>query len=264
MKSRSPILMAVGVAATVALAGCTATDGPGANDLGTEIPDPVIGTITVFAASSLTEVFGVLETEFEQLHPSADVVLSFGGSGALATQITEGAPADVFAAASGSPMTIVTDAGDAGEATIFTTNTLQIAVPPGNPAGIEGLADFADPAFTIAICDPSVPCGAAAQTLMESAGLVAAPDTLEEDVKAVLTKIELGEADAGLVYVTDVVAAGDRVEGIVVPGAADIVSRYPIAVITGAPNPGGGQAWLDFVLSEAGQEALAAAGFVAP
>ena len=131
---------------------------------------PSTGTITVFAAASLTEVFGVLETGFEQQHPSADVVLNFGGSGALATQITEGAPADVFAAASEAPMTTVTDAGDAADAIIFTTNTLEIAVPAGNPAGVEGLADIADPALTIALCDPSVPCGAAAETLMLAAG----------------------------------------------------------------------------------------------
>lgn len=252
------------VALTIALAGCSASDGPEGEGPGTEIPDPVAGTITVFAAASLTEVFGELETAFEQQHPNADVVLSFGGSGALATQIIEGAPADVFAAASGAPMTTVTDAGDASDPTVFTTNTLEIAVPVGNPAGITGLADIANPDLTIVLCDPSVPCGAAAETLLQAAGLTGAPDSLEEDVKAVLTKIELGEADAGLVYVTDVVAAGDRVEGIEVPEAADVINKYPIAVITGAPNPEGAQAWVDFVLSEEGQAALAAAGFVAP
>jgi len=260
--NRSRILLAGALA--VVLTGCTATDGAEGEGPGTEIPDPATGTITVFAAASLTEVFGALETAFEQQHPSADVVLSFGGSGALATQITEGAPADVFAAASGAPMDTVTEAGDAADPTVFTTNTLEIAVPPGNPAGITGLADLANPDLTIVLCDPSVPCGAAAETLMHQAGYQPAPDSLEEDVKAVLTKIELGEADAGLVYVTDVVAAGDRVDGIVVPEAADVVNRYPIAVITGAPNPEGARAWVDFVLSAEGQAALAAAGFVAP
>ncbi len=248
----------------IVLAGCTATDGLEDGGPGTELPDPVTGTITVFAAASLTEVFGALETEFEQQHPSADVVLNFGGSGALATQIIEGAPADVFAAAGQVPMDTVTEAGDTSDPTVFTTNTLEIAVPPGNPAGITGLADLANPDLTIALCDPSVPCGAAAETLMHLAGYQPAPDTLEEDVKAVLTKIELGEADAGLVYVTDVVAAGDRVEGIEVPEAADVISTYPIAVITAAPNREAAQAWVDFVLSEEGQAALAAAGFVAP
>jgi molybdate transport system substrate-binding protein len=258
----------LGVAAAIAalaLAGCSGTgDGPEGEGPGTELPDAATGTITVFAAASLTEVFGELEIAFEQQHPSADVVLSFGGSGALATQIIEGAPADVFAAASEAPMTTVTDAGDAADPTIFTTNTLEIAVPPGNPAGITGLADLAKPDLTIALCDPSVPCGAAAETLMHQAGYQPAPDTLEEDVKAVLTKVELGEADAGLVYVTDVVAAGDGVEGIAVPEAADVINRYPIAVVTSAPNPTGARAWVDFVLSAEGQAALAAAGFVAP
>jgi molybdate transport system substrate-binding protein len=221
-------------------------------------------TITVFAAASLTEVFGMLETEFEESQPGADIVLNFGGSGALAAQITEGAPADVFAAASEAPMATVVEAGDAAAPSIFATNTLQIVVPAGNPAGVTALADLADPALAIALCDRAVPCGAAAATLMQSAGLVAAPDTLEEDVKAVLTKIELGEADAGLVYVTDVLAAGDAVEGIDVPEAADVVNRYPIAVVSGAPNPEGARAWVDFVLSADGQAALAAAGFVAP
>jgi molybdate transport system substrate-binding protein len=248
----------------IALAGCTATDGLEGEGPGTELPDLATGTITVFAAASLTEVFGALETAFEQRHPSADVVLSFGGSGALATQIIEGAPADVFAAASGAPMDTVTEAGDASDPTVFTTNTLEIAVAPGNPAGITGLADLANAGLTIVLCDPSVPCGAAAETLMHQAGYQPAPDSLEEDVKAVLTKIELGEADAGLVYVTDVVAAGDKVDGIEVPGAADVVNEYPIAVITGAPNPDGARAWVDFVLSEEGQAALVAAGFVAP
>jgi len=261
--TRSRILIAALAATALVLTGCGATDGTG-DDPGTPISDPATGTITVFAAASLTEVFGVLETRFEELHPRADVVLSLGGSGALATQITEGAPADVFAAAAEVPMATVVDAGDAGVSTIFATNTLEIVVPAGNPAGVDGLADLADPAFVIALCDPSVPCGAAAATLMNAAGLVPAPDTLEEDVKAVLTKVELGEADAGLVYVTDVKAAGDAVEGIAVPEAADVINRYPITVLSGAPNPDGAQAWMDFVLSETGRAALAEAGFAAP
>jgi molybdate transport system substrate-binding protein len=260
--SRNGILIAV---AALALAGCTAGpagDGPDdGGPPGAEIPDPATGTITVFAAASLTEAFGELEILFEQLHPSADVVLNFGGSGALASQITEGAPADVFAAASEAPMETVIDAGDASAPAVFATNTLEIAVPPGNPAGITGLADLADPQLTIALCDPSVPCGAAAETLMRLAGYQPAPDTLEEDVKAVLTKVVLGEADAGLVYLTDVVAAGDAVEGIEVPEAADLINSYPIAVISGAANPEGARAWVDFVLSADGRTALADAGF---
>ncbi len=262
------MVIAATMAITLALAGCTANGGPdgGPDDggPGTAIPDPATGTITVFAAASLTEVFGELETGFEQRHPSADVVLSFGGSGALAAQIAEGAPADVFAAASEAPMSMLVDAGDASNTTTFTTNTLELAVPAGNPAAVTGLDDLADPALTIALCDPSVPCGAATETLMRLAGLDPAPDTLEQDVKAVLTKILLGEADAGLVYVTDVIAAGDKVEGIPVPEAAEVINSYPIATLAGAPNPEGARAFVEFVLSDSGQAALAAAGFVAP
>lgn len=257
-------LAATVTAVALALAGCS---GPAAESTPTPTPsasetsDTLTGTLTVFAAASLTETFDSLATEFEQQHPNVDVVLSYGGSSGLAAQITEGAPADVFAAASEATMTTVTEAGDASGPTIFTSNTLELAVPAGNPAGITGLSDLADPALAIALCDVAVPCGAATQKLLDSVGIVASPDTLEQDVKAVLTKVELGEADAGLVYVTDVQAAGDGVEGIVVPGAADVVTRYPIAVLSTAPNPDAAAAWVAFVLSDAGQQALADAGF---
>lgn len=252
--------------AVLVLGGCAAADGPGGepgDSPAAPVPD-VSGTITVFAAASLTEAFDALALEFEQLHPAAEVVLNYGGSSALATQITEGAPADVFAAANEPTMQTVVDAGGAGDPVLFAGNTLQIAVPAGNPAGVDELADFADGSLVIAICDPAVPCGAASQQLFDQAGIVAAPDTLEADVKSVLTKVELGEADTGLVYVTDVIAAGDAVEGVDLPESEDALNRYPIAVLADAPNTEGGQAWVDFVLSDAGQQVLADAGFVAP
>jgi molybdate transport system substrate-binding protein len=261
----SRILIAAVLGLTLALAGCAAADGAGeGGDTGTPPAGTLAGTVTVFAAASLTGTFDALATEFEQQHPNVDVVLSYGGSSGLATQITEGAPADVFAAANESTMSTVTDAGDATDPTIFTTNTLELVVPAGNPAGITGLADLANADLAIALCDPAVPCGSAAQQLLDSAGVTASPDTLEEDVKAVLTKVELGEADAGLVYVTDVQSAGDKVEGIEVPEAQDVINRYPIAVLADAPNPDAAQAWVDFILSDDGQSALADAGFVAP
>lgn len=253
-----PLLLVFAIA-TLVLAGCSA---PATQPV--ETPGGLTGTVTVFAASSLTETFDSLAAEFEADHTAVDVVLSYGGSSDLATQITEGAPADVFAAANEKTMQTVTDAGDAGDPTIFTTNTLELVVPAGNPAGVTGLADLAKADLAIALCDPAVPCGSAAHALLDSAGVTAAPDTLEDNVRAVLTKIELGEADAGLVYVTDVKAAGDAVEGIVIPEAAAVINNYPIAVLTGAPNPDAGRAWVDFVLSDAGQRALADAGFVAP
>lgn len=242
-------------AGAVLLGGCASE--PSADDA-------LHGTLTVFAAASLTETFDALAAEFEADHPDVEVVLSYGGSSALATQITEGAPADVFAAANESTMQAVVDAGDAGDPTIFTANTLELVVPAGNPAGVTGLADLADPSLAVALCDPAVPCGSAAQALFEAAGITPAPDTLEEDVKAVLTKVELGEADAGLVYVTDVVAAGGAVDGIAVPEAAEVINRYPIAVLTGAPNPDAALAWVSFVLSDKGQAVLFGAGFLAP
>lgn len=227
-------------------------------------PDAVEGTVTVLAAASLTDTFDALATSFESEYPGVDVVLGYGGSSALATQITEGAPADVFAAANESTMQVVVDAGDAQTPVVFATNTLELVVPAGNPARVTGLADLGNADLAIALCDPAVPCGSAAQALLASAGVTAQPDTLEQDVKAVLTKIELGEADAGLVYLTDVVAAGGAVEGIEVPEASDVVNRYPIAALSAAPNPVAARTWVDFVLSEAGQRALADAGFVAP
>ena len=254
---RAALLIAGAAIAAAALGGCSA---PAPTEQ-TPSADALTGTVTVFAAASLTETFDSLATTFEAEHPGVDVVLSYGGSSALATQITEGAPADVFAAANESTMSTVVDAGDASDPTIFTSNVLEIAVPAGNPAGITGLADFADPDLAIAICDAQVPCGSAAQALFDSAGVTAKPDTLEEDVKAVLTKVELGEADAGLVYKTDVQAAGDKVEGIEVPEAAKVINEYPIVALTDAPNPDAAAAWVDFILSDEGQAALTAAGF---
>jgi len=257
------ILLVVGV-----LSGCVGTNdgtnggGQPGETTGTPLPD-VEGTITVFAAASLTEAFDALATRFEQLHPSAEVVLNYGGSSALAGQIGQGAPADVFASADERTMETVVDAGDVATPVIFTSNTLEIAVPSGNPAGVDDLADLTDPDLAIALCDPQVPCGATAQAIFEAAGLTAAADTLEPDVKAVLTKVELGEVDAGIVYVTDVLAAGDAVDGIPIPEALSVINLYPIGVVTLSPNKVGAQAWIDFVLSDDGQSTLAAAGFVA-
>ncbi|PJJ61436.1 molybdate ABC transporter substrate-binding protein [Compostimonas suwonensis] len=262
----APVLAALALVA--ALAGCApAADAPSAAASSEASSTPgreaqhVEGAVTVFAAASLTGTFTELAKQFEQANPDATVTLNFGGSSALAEQINQGAPADVFAAASPATMTTVVDAGGvAGEPTVFASNTLEIAVPPGNPGGITGIADFGDEAKTIALCAPEVPCGAAAATVFEKAGITAAPDTLEQDVKAALTKVQLGEVDAAMVYRTDVLAAGDGVEGIEFAEAADAVNDYPIAVLSAAPNPTGAQAFVDFVLSE-GAGVLAAAGF---
>jgi molybdate transport system substrate-binding protein len=216
-------------------------------------------TLTVFAASSLTDSFGAIAQAFERAHPEVNVVLSFGGSSGLAQQIVQGAPADVFATAS--PDTMATVGSLAAAAEVFATNTVEIAVPPGNPGAVHGLSDFARPELVIALCAAEVPCGVAATTVLSAAGVRASIDTFEQDVKAVLTKVELGEVDAGLVYRTDVLAAGNRVEGIIVPEADAAVASYPIATLTASPRQKTAKAFVAFVLSREGQRILRDAGF---
>jgi molybdate transport system substrate-binding protein len=219
----------------------------------------------VFAAASLTESFTQIAEGFEAANPNATVTLNFGASSALAQQIISGAPAGVFASASPATMAQVTGNGDAdGEPTVFVRNRLEIAVPAGNPGDVSGLADFAEEDLTIALCAEQVPCGAAALRAFEAAGITPAPDTLEQDVKATLTKVELGEVDAAVVYRTDVIAAGDTVEGIEFPEAAEAVNDYPIVTLAAAPNPEAAQAFVGYVLSEEGQQVLADAGFDGP
>ncbi|GAB3355987.1 molybdate ABC transporter substrate-binding protein [Modestobacter lapidis] len=223
------------------------------------------GTVTVFAAASLTGVFTELGDQLAAEYEGLAVQFTFAGSATLATQVLQGAPADVFASADPAQMDRVADAGlPQGSPGVFAGNVLEIAVPAGNPGDVGGLADLADPDRTIALCAPQVPCGAAAERLFAAAGLTAAPDTLEEDVRAALTKAQLGEVDAALVYATDIRAAGGDVEGIAVPGAADVVNEYPICALAAAPNPAGAAAFVDLVRSADGRQALAAAGFRTP
>jgi molybdate transport system substrate-binding protein len=245
----------VAVAALV-LAGCgSTTAGPTSG---------VSGEITVFAAASLTESFTRLGEEFEAAHPGVKVTFNFAGSSALAQQINKGAPADVFASAAPANMKQVTDTGAITATPVtFAKNTLQIAVPKGNPGKITGLVDFAGADLKIALCAEQVPCGAAAKKVFEAAGITPAPDTLEQDVKAVLTKVSLGEVDAALVYRTDV-RAGDEVEGLDFAEAGKAVNDYPIAPTAKAPNPAAAKAFVDHVLSEKGRGVLTEAGFAAP
>ena len=249
------------VATTVfVLAGCASSAEPSAAQ-----SDPALtGTVTVFAAASLTESFSAIEKQFEERNPGVDVVLNLGGSSTLAEQIVQGAPADVFAAANPQTMKTVVDASLATEQTIFVTNTLEIVVPAGNPGGVTGLADLARPELAIALCAQEVPCGAATEQAFAAAGLSAAPDTLEQDVKAVLTKVRLGEVDAGIVYRTDVKAAGGDVVGIPFDEAADVVNDYPISTLTDAPNPTVAKAFVEFVLSDAARSVFDEAGFGVP
>lgn len=240
----------------VLVAAC-GQDGPTASTVG----DPVSGTVTVFAAASLTGTFTQLGKDFEAAHPGVRVTFNFAGSSALAQQLNRGAPADVFASAA--PKNLEQVAGH-GTPVTFARNRLAIAVPKGNPAGITGLADFADADRKLAVCAEQVPCGAAAKKALDAAGIVARPDTLEQDVKGALAKVRLGEVDAALVYRTDVLAAGDAVEGIEFPTSAQAINNYPITALPKAPNAAGGKAFVAYVLSAEGRAVLTRAGFELP
>jgi molybdate transport system substrate-binding protein len=225
----------------------------------------VTGTINVFAAASLTESFNKIGKDFTAANPGATVKFNFAGSSALATQINQGAPADVFASAAPANMKTVTDAGNGdGTATTFVKNQLVIAVPKGNPKGIKGLSDLTRSGVKVALCAEQVPCGAAAKKALTAAGVNLKPVTLEQDVKAALSKVKLGEVDAALVYRTDAKASAADVDGVEFPESAGAVNDYPIIVLKNAPNKAGAQAFVAYVMSDKGKAVLTAAGFQAP
>ena len=265
---------ALALVAALVLTGCTGGSGDAPPGVAEVAPsgagDPGLsGTLTVFAAASLTDVFTSLGDRLEAENPQLEVRFSFAGSSALATQLTQGAPADVFAAADEAQMVRVQDAGLADDAEVFARNRLVLVVPPANPAGLRlpggsgvpSLADILTSDVTLAVCAEEVPCGAAAATVLAAAGSPATPDTYEEDVRAVLTKVELGEVDAGLVYVSDVVAAGDQVVAFGFREGEQAVNEYRSAVLTDAPNPAAATAFTDLLRADAGRAALADAGF---
>ncbi|TWD54880.1 molybdate transport system substrate-binding protein [Arthrobacter sp. AG367] len=220
------------------------------------------GTITVFAAASLKGTFTELARTFEAENPGTTVALSFAGSSDLASQISQGAPADVFAPADLANMKKVQDAGLVdGAARNFATNTLAIAVAPGNPAGITALKDLARPGLKLVTCARQVPCGTAAATAAEAAGVALNPVSEENAVTDVLGKVASGEADAGLVYGTDIKSAGSKVAGIQFPESGSAVNTYPIAGVAGGRNKAAARAFLDLVTGPEGRRVLAAAGF---
>lgn len=262
-RSRPAAALLVSATLATALAGCSS------DMLAADAPPPSTGSptgsITVYAAASLTRTFTEIATAFEEEHPGATVQLTFAGSSDLVTQITNGAPADVFASADESTMSTLLDAGlIEGEPVDFATNTLEIAVPPADPAGITSLADLARAGVKTVVCAPQVPCGAAAASVEAAAGIDIRPVSEESSVSDVLGKVTSGEADAGLVYVTDVAAAGDAVTGIEFPESAEAVNTYPIAPVSSSANPALAAAFADYVTSTAGREILASAGFGAP
>lgn len=242
------VLRALGaLTLAISLAGCSAA---------TAAPERIL---QVYAAASLSKSFDEIAAAFTAANPGVRVVPVYDGSSTLVTQILEGAPADVFASADEANMAKAADA--AREPQLFAANTLVLAVPAGNPAGIEALADLSD--ATVVLCAPEVPCGAASARLLANAGVAVTPASVEQNVTAVLTKVSSGEADAGLVYATDVKGASD-VESIVPEGADRVVNRYPIAAMTDAADPALAEAFVAFVLSEAGQDILRNYGFGAP
>ncbi len=219
-------------------------------------------TVTVFAAASLQEPFDEIGDRFETEHPGTRVEISYAGSSTLAEQIRQGAPADVLATADEATMATVVEAGLADADPVpFATNTLMIAVPAGNPAGVTDLASLTEDGLNLVLCAPAVPCGAAAAAVESAAGLTFAPVSEEQSVTDVLTKVSSGEADAGLVYATDIRRAGDAVDGIGFPEAEKAVNTYPLTTVKGSQHAELGQDFVDLVLSEAGQSVLADHGF---
>jgi molybdate transport system substrate-binding protein len=268
---RLRIGMAVATAAVLLLTGCAGGQGDeggapsgdgGSAGPGAGAGDVLTGQLTVFAAASLTESFDRIGRHLQEQNPGLFLTFNYAGSSGLATQINEGAPADVFAAASPVTMKTVVDEGNnAGEPVVFVRNQLVIAVAKGNPKGIAGPADLARPELKVALCAEEVPCGAAAKKAL--AGVALTPVTLEQDVKAALAKVKLGEVDAALVYRTDAKAAASDVDGVEFPESAGAVNDYPIVVLKDAPNPTAAAGFIAYVRNQ-GVAVLTDAGFQAP
>ncbi len=251
------------IVSLVALSACGHTTAT-TDTAGTRLPS-VSGEVVVFAASSLTEAFAEMADAFSAANPDAHVTFNFAGSGDLVTQITEGAPADVFVSADDANMLKLVDAGEnAADPVVIARNTFQIIVGPGNPKGITGLADLADGDLIVVLCADTVPCGKGAAKVLANAGVTMTPASLEDKVKSVVTKVTAGEADAGIVFVTDVIAAGDAALGVDIPTDVNVISNYPVVLTKEATNAEAAQAFVDFVASEAGQAILAKYGFLAP
>lgn len=246
------------------IGGCSSPAGKAVPAGASSSARALSGSITVFAAASLTDSFTTLGRQFEAAHPGTTAKFSFAASSALAQQITSGAPADVFASASTKNMDQVVLAGDARAPKKFAGNVAEIAVAPGSAGKVRSLADLAKPGVKVALCQPEVPCGALAQRVLNNAKLTVTPITRGLDVKAVLATVSSGEVDAGIVYVTDVRAAGSSVTGVVIPAAVNASTAYPIATVTASRNAALAGAFEAYVLSPEGQRVLKQAGFARP
>lgn len=255
---RLVVLLALS-SALLALAACGGTD-----DSSDASAVELSGEVLVFATASLTDAFEELGAAFEDAHPDVSVVFNFAGSQQLAGQIVEGAQAGVFASANHAQMDVVADEGLVdGSAVTFASNALAIAVEPGNPLGIAGLDDLADPGVVLVLAAEEVPVGAYTREALDNAGVVVSASSLETDVRAVRSKVALGEADAGIVYSSDIVTAEGAVDGVAIPDEFNVTANYPIATLAGAPNPAAARAFVAFVRS-ADVEVLEQFGFGAP
>jgi molybdate transport system substrate-binding protein len=267
-RTKISALLAVGALAA-GLTGCAGGSAPAASSTAASSSasagSGLSGTVTVFAAASLKATFTKIAADFEAAHPGTKVTLNFAGSSDLVTQITQGAPADVFASADTKNMTKLSDAKLIdGTATNFATNVLEIAVPPANPASIASFADLAKPGVKVVVCAPQVPCGAATEKVENASGTTLKPVSEESSVADVLGKVTSGEADAGLVYVTDVKGAGDKVKGIAFPESDKAVNTYPIATVGSSQNKELAQAFIAAVTGAEGKKVLSDAGFGTP
>ena len=223
------------------------------------------GTLVVFAATSLTDAFNKIGAQFEAANPGVTVKFNYNGSSSLATSINQGAPADVFASAAPSNMKTVTDAGEAsGTPQDFATNSGEIMVEKGNPKHIKSVSDLANSAIKTVVCAPAVPCGQVATAIFKNAGVTVKPVSEETNVGGVVTKVTLGEVDAGIVYVTDVKESEGKAIGVPIPASQNDITEYPIAQVKGAPNATGAKAFISYVLGPDGQQVLASFGFMPP
>jgi len=248
----------VPAATAVLLAACGQEGSAGTQSSGDDVSG---GAVTVLAAASLTDVLKLVGDDFEAANEGVDVRISFAASSTIVQQVNGGAPADVIALADQSSLEPLDQELMVGEPVVFITNSLQLSVPPDNPGEVGALADLASPDLSVVVCAEQVPCGNATALLFEQQGLTPNVVSFEPDVRATLSKVELGEADVGVVYRTDVTAAGARVQGIEIPEDQNVINSYPVVAVSDADL---GHRFIDFLLSEGGQERLTDAGFVAP
>jgi molybdate transport system substrate-binding protein len=248
LKQSLSALLTAGVLMTTACSDATGSD-----------------VLLVSAAASLTDAFNGIALAYEAEQAGVDIELNLAGSSTLREQALNGAPADVLVTANLETMAPVVDAGLAvGNPIVFARNRMTIAVPKGNLAGVTGLSDFNDPALLLGLCAEPVPCGSLARHILERAGITPAIDTNEPDVRSLLTKLEADELDAGIVYLTDVIASGDSVEAIAISDDVNLATEYPIVVLQSASDPEKARSFVEFVRSERGRAILARHGFELP